>query len=222
LANFSNLNFESIIIKHYSIYSLISLYNNRKNKISDKKMKKAKIFLCLLLFLSPFSANALESDVFPELVYWSAVRSGELDKVKGFLQNGYNPDKVDGSKLAPIFYAVKVGSPEMIKMLLSYKAKIDIEDPSGNTPLIWSSRFHNLGVIDVLLDFGADINHQNREGTTALMRAIEFGNFFVVKRLLEAKPDLLLQDFAGRDARMLADQGRNKKIQNVMNKLYAD
>ena len=54
------------------------------------------------------------------------------------------------------------------------------------------------------------------------MRAIEFGNFFVVKRLLEAKPDLLLQDFAGRDARMLADQGRNKKIQNVMNKLYAD
>ena len=115
-------------------------------------MKKAKIFLCSLFLLLPCSVKALESDVFPELVYWSAVRSGELNKIKSFLQNGYNPDKVDGSKLAPIFYAVKIGNPEMIRILMSHKAKVDIEDPSVNTPLILSARFPNLEVIDILLD----------------------------------------------------------------------
>lgn len=181
-------------------------------------MRNLVMALVGLALLFPVSVAALESDIFPELVYITAVRDGDVEKVEGFLERGYDVNKVDGKGLTPLFYAAKNGSVDMTKTLLKYRANINFKDRFGNTPLVWACERGHMDVAEILLEAGSDIDIQNRNGFTPLMRAIEARQTRIVDFLIEKGSDLTLQDFTGRDIQVLADNGRNRYIQKIVRK----
>ena len=181
-------------------------------------MRNFVVALVGLALLCPASVAALESDIFPELVYINAVRVDDVERVKSFLERGYDVNRVDGKGLAPLFYAAKNGSVDMTKALLHYRAKVNLKDGFGNTPLIWACERGHTDVVEILLKAGSDIDIQNRNGFTPLMRAIETGHRQTVELLIEKGSDLTLQDFTGRDIQMLTDISRNQRIKKIVAK----
>ena len=175
-------------------------------------MRNFVVALVGLALLCPASVAAVESDIFPELVYVTAAREDDVEKVRGFLERGYDANRVDGEGLTPLFYAAKNGSVDMTKTLLNYRANINFKDGFGNTPLIWACERGHTDVVEILLKAGADIDIQNRNGFTPLMRAIETGHRQTVELLIKKGSDLTLQDFTGRDIQILADNSRNQRI----------
>jgi ankyrin repeat protein len=181
-----------------------------------KIMRNFVIALVGLAFLCPVFVAALESDLFPELVYMSAIREGDVEKVESFLERGYDVNKVDGKGLIPLFYAAKDGNMDMTETLLKHRANTNFKDSFGNTPLVWACERGHREVAEILIEAGADINIQNRSGFTPLMRAVEAGQREIVEFLIEKGSDLTLQDYTGRDIQSLADNGRSRYIQKIV------
>ncbi|MBL6936013.1 MAG: ankyrin repeat domain-containing protein [Alphaproteobacteria bacterium] len=178
-----------------------------------------RIFIIALVgvaLLCPVSAAALESDIFPELVYITAVREGDMERVESFLERGFDVNAVDGDGLTPLFYAAKNGDVDMAEILLKYRASIKFKDRFGNTALVWACERGHTGVAEILIEAGSDIDVQNRNGFTPLMRAIEAGETRMVEFLIEKGSDLTLQDYTGRDIQILADIGRSRHIQKII------
>ena len=184
--------------------------------MDGKIMRNFTIALVGLAFLCPVSVVALESDLFPELVYISAVREGDVKKVASFLERGYDVNKVDGKGLIPLFYAARDGNVDMAETLLKYRANINFKDSFGNTPLVWACERGHREVAEILIEAGSDIDIQNHNGFTPLMRAVEAGQREIVEFLIEKGVDLTLQDYTGGDVQSLADIGRNRYIQKIV------
>lgn len=184
-------------------------------------MKKFLAFLFVLMALPASPLLAVESDVFPELVYWSAVRSADLEKMESFLERGFDPNRVDGKGLTPLMYAVRNANPDMIGVLMRFRAKVDVLDRDGNSALIRACLYNNSEVVNALLEAGADINLQSRQGMTPLMKAIESGHRQVVELLLEKGSDLDVQDYTGRDALMWGEASRNPSVRKLIKKAFS-
>ena len=184
--------------------------------MDGKIMRNFTIALVGLAFLCPVSVAALESDLFPELVYISAVREGDVEKVASFLERGYDVNKVDGKGLIPLFYAARDGNVDMTEILLKYRANINFKDTFGNTPLVWACERGHREVAEILIEAGSDIDIQNHNGFTPLMRAVEAGQREMVEFLIEKGGDITLQDYTGRNIQALADNGRNRHIKKLV------
>jgi ankyrin repeat protein len=185
-------------------------------RLDVKIMRNFVIALVGIAFFCPVFVAALESDIFPELVYITAIREGDVEKVESFLERGYDVNKVDGKGLIPLFYAAKDGNVDMAETLLKYRANINFRDSFGNTALIWACGRGHREVAEILIEAGSDINIQNRSGFTPLMRAVETGQREIVEFLIEKGVDLTLQDYTGGDVQSLADIGRNRYIQKIV------
>ncbi len=175
-----------------------------------------------LALLCPVSVAALESDIFPELVFIAAVREGDVEKVEKFLERGFDANKVDGKGLTPLFYAAKNGNVDLAETLLKHRANINFKDRFGNTPLVWASERGHAEVAEILIEAGSDIDIQNRNGFTPLMWAVEAGQTEMVEYLIEKGSDLTIEDYTGRDIQILADIGRNRRIQKIVRKALQD
>ena len=71
--------------------------------------------ICLVLLITLIGKNTLpidESDVFPELVYWSAVKKGNLEKIQFYLDSGYSSSNTDNDNMTPLAYSVKNSNKE--------------------------------------------------------------------------------------------------------------
>lgn len=175
-------------------------------------MKRFWASLLAVAVFHPAAAAAFESDVFPELVYYTAIRHDDVAKAKAYLERGFDPNKPDGAETTPLFYAVKNASVEMIEVLVKYRARVDHRDKHGNTALIYAGTLGYSVIIEALIEVGADIDIQNREGMTALMKSISTGHLETVKTLIAAGADLAIQDYTGRDALTYAQRGRSRPI----------
>ncbi len=172
------------------------------------------LFLLVVMML-PGLGRAVESDVFPELVYWSAVRSGDLDKIRRHLELDFSPNKPDSKGNTPLMYGVRLGNLEMIDMLLDYDARVNQEDRYGNTVAMWAASLGKGIILKRLIGVGADIDHQNKEGTTALIQAVKEGQTDSVRVLLDAGADPGLADYTGRDADYYATHSRSRSIRRI-------
>ncbi len=160
-------------------------------------------------------ARAVESDVFPELVYWTAVRSGDIDKIRRHLETDFSPNTPDSKGNTPLMYGVKLGNMEMIDMLLDYGAKISQKDPYGNTVVMWAASLGKGAILRRLIDAGADIDHQNKDGATPLIQAVKGDQTESVRILLAAGADPRLADYTGRDAEYYASHSRSRLIRRI-------
>ena len=161
-------------------------------------MRNFTIFLFFFgLFVNQSSFSVDESDVFHELVFWSALKKGNYDKILYYLDNGLSPSTLDNQNMSPLAYGIKSNNKQIIKLLIKYDADIDGAFLNNLSPLIYASYLNRFELIQTLLENNADVNKQDNLGKTALMVAIEKEYPKIVKLLIKSKIDVEVSDYAG-------------------------
>lgn len=70
--------------------------------------------------------------------------------VEDLLKKNADPNIVDNTGSAPLFWAVKFGNKELVELLLKYKADKSIKDSMGMTPFEYALQTHNSEIINLL------------------------------------------------------------------------
>ena len=120
----------------------------------------------------------------------SAVKDGNLDKVKSMLDGGFfrrkvNVNAVDHEGRTALMEASWMDHVNIVKALLERGADVNATSNTGNTALMSASSYGRLGVMTVLLDRGAAVNAADNDGNTALMEVSESGYDTAVRLLCD-------------------------------------
>lgn len=183
-------------------------------------MLKLKVILIVLSIFAFSKTYALiESEVFPELVYQSALNEGNLEVIEMYLELGQSSTRINKKDLIPLAYAVKNNSKKMIDLLLKYDADINDTFLDKTSLLMYSIMLNRNNLIEYLIKKGVDINLQDGIGRTALMIAIEKENLIAVKTILKQNPQLDITDFSGNSIFEYVKFIRDRKIKNLVKSL---
>jgi len=127
-------------------------------------------------------------------VLHSAIRKGDLGKVKQLLANGANPNEKRCQK-TPLMVAAHCANVETVKLLLEKGAEMEIRDSQGSTALMmaaggWGYNGQDkqekcLEVVQTLLEKGADPKVYGKRGQTAMRYALGVRNRRVMELLRE-------------------------------------
>jgi len=91
-----------------------------------------------------------------------AVEEGDVERVRGLLERGADPDARDEDGRTPLYIAAANGSVEVARLLLKHGADVNARAIDGSTPLHLAVAFGHLDVAELLLERGADVNAGNR------------------------------------------------------------
>jgi hypothetical protein len=143
--------------------------------------------------------------------------TGDIEKVRRFLQNGMDPNVQNYACRTVLMRAAGHGHVELVKLLISAGAKADLRDDNCSTALIKAAgRYGNAEVVRILLSQGADVNAQDNRGMTALITAAQFGYADIVRILLEGGADTSLKDESGETAWFKAAVVRHRDVMKLL------
>lgn len=99
----------------------------------------------------------------------SALKNGDLEKLRLKLDGGIDPNDRDGEYKYPIQKAAAAGDISVVKLLLEYFADINIKEPlQGNTAINLAIFNKNLEMVKFLIENEAKINIKNSWNMTSL------------------------------------------------------
>lgn len=156
------------------------------------------------------AALAITSKGNAQNIFQSA-RSGDLDSVKQWLENGKKIDTLNSDGYSLLQLAIYHGNQEMAKLLIEAGANIEIRDKAGNTPLISAAFKGDYVTLKLLIERGAKINAVNYKGITGLLYATVFEHNTVIEMLLTygAKD---LEDNLGRTCQNYIKETGNQRL----------
>lgn len=116
--------------------------------------------------------------------------------IKLLLEAGALTNKVDATKVLPLFHAIQNGKKDLVKILLEHKADPNQSLLSGQSPLntaIVSQHRNALKIVTLLLEKGADATKIDDHGRLPLTTALVTGQKTIIELLLKkgADPDQL-------------------------------
>lgn len=115
-----------------------------------------------------------------------AVKSGDLDKVKTFInENSLLVNVKDNQNNSPLHIAAVKGYKEIAKLLIEKGANLEAKNMYGNTPLLDASRIGSANMIRFLIESGANINALDKYGTSIIARVSRRGFKDIVNLLIE-------------------------------------
>jgi len=117
--------------------------------------------------------------------YMNAVRSGNINTVRRFLNEGVKVNeqwKYDENALTAAAFG---GHHYIVELLISKGANIHKKDKRNMNPLMWASVGGNIKTVTALLKAGANINSKSKNGRTPLDFSIIHGRQGVASLLLE-------------------------------------
>lgn len=118
-----------------------------------------------------------------------AARSNNWACVLCLLNNGADPNILDGVNMSPLLWAAEWNNLEAVKVLLKKTKDINAIDSLGKmTPLMWATynEHDNPQIIQEFINAGALINIKDKNGATALDWAMKKGNTASVEVLKKA------------------------------------
>ncbi|XP_070547297.1 ankyrin repeat domain-containing protein 1-like [Ptychodera flava] len=105
----------------------------------------------------------LEQDLF------SAVDSGNVEKVNSLLGGGIDVNVVDKIRWTPLHHAVAAKHVDIVNVLIKAKADINARDMFDNTPLHTACQYGEVDIVRVLLTNRPDINARNNVSNIRLI-----------------------------------------------------
>jgi ankyrin repeat protein len=137
----------------------------------------------------------------PALPIHAAARSGLLDVIRAYLEEGYDvAERTAQGEWTALHIAAENGHLDIAKALLDAGVDVNIKNWSGWTPLLNASAEGQEPVVAELLKRGAEIHWRNRYGNTALLLAAWKGHEETLKLLVRAGCDVNARDQWGKTA----------------------
>ncbi|MDD5022622.1 MAG: ankyrin repeat domain-containing protein [Candidatus ainarchaeum sp.] len=103
---------------------------------------------------NPFTSAQVMNERLEDLMF-NAVRNGDTEKVKSFLDFGFSTDTVDFWGSSALHIAVKQGSLAIVELLMSRGAKVNSLDDHWSTPLDLATLFKRAEISAFLKQHGA-------------------------------------------------------------------
>ena len=153
---------------------------------------------------------------FEDLMFWNAIRSGNLPEISRLVDAGESLNRIDRRGMTPLLYAVQLKQNDFLAYVLRHEVDLEHNGPDGDTALIHAVRSGIIVMVDMLLTAGAFIDGRDRYGATALMKSVERGDMAMIKRLLRAGADRTLTDYGGRDAMHYAINQRDGRVRRLL------
>ncbi len=150
----------------------------------------------------------------PDII--KATVAADYEKLRTMLGHGENPDTQDREGRTPLILASVGGRIGIVELLLRSKARVNIADKAGTTALGWAASQGHADVMRLLVAAGARLDVQNRQGLTPLILAARQSHLQSVELLIEAGADLNIVDFTGRGALGWARNGRDPRIEQLL------
>ncbi|MBM63129.1 MAG: hypothetical protein CL484_09300 [Acidobacteria bacterium] len=119
----------------------------------------------------------------------SAVRSGDVQRVRTLLAGAADVQVTESDGMTPLHWAVQQDAVAMVDLLLAAGADASVSNHYGVTPLTLASINGSGDAVARLLDAGADPNTRLADGETVLMTAARTGQVDVIEALLDAGAD---------------------------------
>ena len=166
----------------------------------------------VVLFFYNLSYSVDDSDIYPKMVYWSALKKGDYEKVSSMLEQGMPSNIIDSSGMTPLAYAIGSNSKKVIILLLENKANVNAIFKNKMTALIYAAIKNRYNFVSYLINNGAEVNMQDNLGRTALMIAIEKNHTSFVKEIIKFNFDKDITDYSGKTIYDYIEYSRNQKI----------
>ena len=119
-----------------------------------------------------------------------AVKDGNVESVRQFLQQGVPVNTKDDRGETPLHNSASNGHLEVARFLIEAGADVNAKAKYGWTPLHWSAGRGHLEVARALIEAGADVNAKENDGWTPLHWSAENGHLEVVRYLIEKGADV--------------------------------
>ena len=101
----------------------------------------------------------------PEDNLWGAARTGDLDGIKRYLEEGADIDELsEQTHLSPLAWATMMGETKAVKLLIQLGADVNVRQEDGGTPLHIAFFLGRAEISEILLKEGADVNVKNNRG----------------------------------------------------------
>jgi len=113
----------------------------------------------------------------------SAAFTGDLAKVRTFLDKGVNVDEKKFTGVTALHAAASGGRKEVAEFLIVKGADINASARNGETPLHWAARAGSGEVVELLISKGADVNAKDKRDRTPLDIAVDQGHTEIVELL---------------------------------------
>lgn len=161
---------------------------------------------------------------FTEEAFVKAVKNGELDVVRLFIQSGMSPDtkiKLGPYNVPVIFYALEHKKEDVVRLLVDLGANLE-SSAAGVTVLMKAVEKAEVETLKLMMEKGVNVNRFGEMGLTPLMTAIEKGNDGAAWLLMNSKADINAKDRLGITPLMRAVREGNIDIVKELIKRGAD
>ena len=119
-----------------------------------------------------------------EISLIQAAKNGNIELVKGALDNGANVNAKDADGWTALHQSALYGPKEVVELLITKGADINAKERDGWAPLDQAAYNGHIEIAELLISKGADVNTKNNRHMTPLHHAAVKGHKEFVKLLI--------------------------------------
>ena len=102
----------------------------------------------------------------PDSLIHKAVRDGNIEVVKQYLDAGTDVNAKDENGVTPLHQAAFGGQKEVVELLIAAGADVNAKEEDGWTPLHFAAEGGHKEVAELLIAAGAEVNVRDKWGRT--------------------------------------------------------
>jgi ankyrin repeat protein len=152
------------------------------------------LILVVVVMSTNINAGSTRGDT---AMYLDAVRQGDLDKVRRYIDQGIIVDARDARDRTALLLATHANHIAIAELLIRSGADVNARDDIDDTPYLYAGAEGRLEILSMTVAAGADLTSVNRYGGTALIPAAHHGHVESVKYLLTTEIDIDHVNFLG-------------------------
>ena len=163
----------------------------------------------------------------PNEEIFSAVRVGNIGKVRALIEKGTSVNVKDENGDPLLYFSICWSKFDIAKLLIEHGADVNARNGIMDTSLhraafcVYQNK-KALDVVKLLIEHGADVNAKDEHEFTPLSAAVCPGNLEVVAFLIEQGADIHAKDFQGNTPLHRATWGKNLGVMKYLVEQGAD
>jgi len=188
-----------------NIVSYVDMLNESSShrKLDDlliRFVKEDDLKACEALIEAGANPNSITEDEYflpaGTTAMHEAIAEGNEKVLSLMLQNGADPNALDGGERVPLLLAAGIEDSSIIKLLVEYGADLESRSKDGLSALHVAALEGSSEVCEFLVEEGMDVNATDKKNWTPLHYAVWFDHLNCIEILLKAGANPNIEDKA--------------------------